>query len=284
MRTVLCVFMACSSFLVASMGSVQPSPPYSFSAFTDLVYYDGPNAHPVKHRLDLFVPDQVPDAPVLIFVHGGAWTSGDKNLYSFVGQAFARQGFATAVINYRLSPAVQHPAHIEDVARALSWVYKNIAQYKGNPEKIFITGHSAGGHLTALVALDEKYLQAQGLTLSAVKGALPISGIYDLSIAPPGMSYNAIFGSDPAVRRDASPITHAGPNKPPFLVIYAQFDFPGLGAQGQQLVERLKQNDNDAALLSIPNKDHVSIIFSLGAPNDLTTEAMLSFMRRIVGN
>jgi acetyl esterase/lipase len=142
MRTILSVIMGVA---LASLGMAQPSPPYSFQVYTDIAYYDGPDAHPIKHRLDLFVPEGLKDAPVLIFVHGGGWTSGDKNLYSFVGRAFAEQGFVTAVINYRLSPQVQHPAHIEDVARAFAWVYRNIAQYGGNPEKIFVMGHSAGG-------------------------------------------------------------------------------------------------------------------------------------------
>jgi acetyl esterase/lipase len=177
MRTILSVIMGVA---LASLGMAQPSPPYSFQVYTDIAYYDGPDAHPIKHRLDLFVPEGLKDAPVLIFVHGGGWTSGDKNLYSFIGRAFAEQGFVTAVINYRLSPQVQHPAHIEDVARAFAWVYRNIAQYGGNPEKIFVMGHSAGGHLVALLALDEKYLQAHGLTLAAIKGAIPISGIYDV--------------------------------------------------------------------------------------------------------
>ncbi|MFN4217973.1 MAG: alpha/beta hydrolase [Candidatus Bipolaricaulia bacterium] len=265
----------------AGVGFSQPSLPYSFQVYTDIAYYDGPDAHPIKHRLDLFVPDGLKDAPVLIFVHGGGWSSGDKNLYAFIGRTFAQQGFVTAVINYRLSPQVQHPTHIEDVARAFAWVHKNIAQYGGNAEKIFVMGHSAGGHLTALLALDEKYLQVHGLALSAIKGAIPISGIYDLSIEPPGPFnlYQIVFGADPQVRRDASPITHAGPSKPPFLIMYAQFDFPGFDAQARQLLSLLREYDNEATLVEIPNRDHVTIIANIGAPNDLTTEEILKFLR-----
>jgi acetyl esterase/lipase len=278
MRTILSVIMGVA---LASLGMAQPSPPYSFQAYTDIAYYDGPDAHPIKHRLDLFVPEGLKDAPVLIFVHGGGWTSGDKNLYSFIGRAFAEQGFVTAVINYRLSPQVQHPAHIEDVARAFAWVYRNIAQYGGNPEKIFVMGHSAGGHLVALLALDEKYLQAHGLTLAAIKGAIPISGIYDVTIEPPGPFnvYRIVFGTDPQQRRDASPITHVGPNKPPFLIMYAQFDFPGFDAQARQLLSLLREYGNEAALIQIPNRDHVTIITNIGEPNDPTTQEILKFLR-----
>ncbi len=274
MRTVL------STILTAALLSVslaQPTPPLPFRVVTDIAYYDAPDAHPTKHRLDLFVPEGLKDAPVVIFVHGGGWTSGDKRLYSFVGRAFAQQGFVTAVINYRLSPQVQHPAHIEDVARAFVWVYRNIAQYGGNPEKIFVMGHSAGGHLTALLALDERYLRAHGLSLAAIKGAIPISGVYDVTATL--ALYRTVFGADPEQRRNASPIAHVGPNKPPFLIIYAQFDFPGFDAQAQQLLSLLKQYDNEAALVEIPNRDHVTIIATVGAPGDPTTEEIVKFLR-----
>lgn len=278
MRMILCALVTVMGF---GLGLAQPSPPYSFQVYTDIAYYDGPDAHPVKHRLDLFVPDGLKEAPVLIFVHGGGWTSGDKNLYSFVGRAFAQQGFITAVINYRLSPQVQHPAHIEDVARAFAWAHKNIAQYGGNTEKIFVMGHSAGGHLTALLALDEKYLQAHGLTLAAIRGAIPMSGIYDVTVEPPGPFnvYQIVFGTDPQQRHDASPITHVGPNKPPFLILYAQFDFPGFDAQARQLLSLLREYENEAMLVEIPNRDHLTVIANIGRPNDPTTEEILKFLR-----
>jgi arylformamidase len=137
------------------------------------------------------------------------------------------------------------------------------------------------GHLVALLALDEKYLQAHGLTLAAIKGAIPISGIYDVTIEPPGPFnvYQIVFGTDPQQRRDASPITHVGPNKPPFLIVYAQFDFPGFDAQARRLLSLLREYGNEAALIQIPNRDHVTIIFNIGEPNDPTTQEILKFLR-----
>ncbi|MDW8141535.1 MAG: alpha/beta hydrolase, partial [Candidatus Bipolaricaulota bacterium] len=210
----LLIVCALSALLGGGMGAAQ-----EFQVYTNIAYYDGPEADAVKHRLDLFVPQDAKEAPVMLFVHGGGWTSGDKNLYGFLGRTFAQQGILTAVMNYRLSPQVQHPAHIEDVARAFAWVHRNIARYGGSAQKIFVMGHSAGGHLIALLALDEKYLRAHGLTLNAIKGAIPISGIYDVTIEPPAPFglYRVVFGTDPQQRRDASPLTHVGPNKPPFL-------------------------------------------------------------------
>ncbi len=277
MRTITLALLA--AVCVTGGFAQTQGPPYEVQVFADLIYYSEPDANPTKHRLDIFIPAGLVDLPVVFFVHGGSWSSGDKSAYSFVGRTFASQGFVTVVINYRLSPAVQHPAHIEDVARAFAWVYKNIARYGGNPEKLFITGHSAGGHLVALLALDEKYLRAHALSPRTIKGTIPLSGVYDVTVIPPGTSYDAVFGTDPQVRLDASPITHVGPGVPPFLVIYAQFEYPTLDAQARQFSERLKLNGNEVQLLEIPGRDHIGLAASIGTPADLTTEAILAFIR-----
>jgi acetyl esterase/lipase len=99
----------------------------------------------------------------------------------FDGRRLAKKGVGVACINYRLSPQFKYPTHIQDVARAFAWVYKNIAQYGGDPTRIFVSGHSAGGHLTALLATDERWLNEQGLSLKNIKGAIPVSGVFDFS-------------------------------------------------------------------------------------------------------
>src|SRR5262249_5248660 len=144
-------------------------------------YYDGEDADKNKHKLDLYLPKGKKDFPIMFFVHGGAWVSGDRNyfgIYSSIGQAFARNGIGAVVISYRPSPKVQHPEHIKDVARAFAWTHKNIGKHGGNPDAILLCGHSAGGHLVALLATDEGYLRSEGLTLKAIKGAIPMSGVY----------------------------------------------------------------------------------------------------------
>jgi acetyl esterase/lipase len=239
------------------------------------VYYTGPGFNPQKHILDVFSPQGLTHAPVLLFIHGGGWRSGDKNIYPFVGRTFARQGLVTVNISYRLTPEVQHPGHIQDVARAFAWIYKNIAQYGGNPSQIFVTGHSAGGHLTALLALNKKYLQAEGLSTDLIKAALPISGVFNLG----NLGLNEVFTSDPEIRRDASPIAHVGEKQPPFFLIYAQNDLPTLDAQAIELAKLLQQKGTEANILMVPNRDHISIIGSIGIVDDVTTDAIIKFVR-----
>lgn len=263
------------------LGSSLPSTPSEsqgspYEVVKNIVYYDGPGFNPKRHILDIYMPQGLKNAPVLIFVHGGGWTSGDKGLYWFIGHAFARREITTVVISYRLTPEVMHPGHIEDVARAFAWVYRNISKYGGNPEKIFVTGHSAGGHLTALLALDERYLEAHGLSTDLIRGAIPISGIYNLNTL---RGYDAVFSSDPQKRRDASPVAHVGDKQPPFLIIYAENDFRTADAQAIELFNLLKQHSTKAELLKIPAKDHYTIIISIGQTSDPTTEAIMKFIR-----
>lgn len=151
---------------------------FEVEAVRDVAYYDGADADPKKHKLDLFFPKEHKDFPVLFFVHGGGWTMGDRRQYGMVGQDFAKNGVGTVVISYRLSPQVQHPGHIEDVARAFAWTNKNIGKYGGREDQIFVAGQSAGSHLAALLAPNEAYLKAEKLSLKDIKGAMPVIGVH----------------------------------------------------------------------------------------------------------
>jgi len=234
----------------------------------------GPNPH---QCLDLFVPDDPEGAPLVLFIHGGAWTGGNKSMYGFLGNFFARQGYVTVIANYRLtdnSPGrVTHPGHITDVARAFAWTYFNIADYGGDPEKIFISGHSAGGHLVSLLAVDPRYLKAQGLTPDYIAGVLSVSGVYDVR----GVA--SVFG-DAASRRDASPLFHVGDAQaPPMLLLYAQNDLPGLGGQALQFYYALLGVPSEALIFEFLGRDHGSILFRIG-PGDEVAETMLWFMSK----
>jgi acetyl esterase/lipase len=215
----------------------------------DVAYRDDAKASPVRHQLDLFLPRGKKEYPVVVLVHGGVWMMGDNRccgLYSTVGRLLASQGIGAVLPNYRLSPGVRHPEHVRDLARAVAWTRKHIAEHGGNPERLYLLGHSAGAHLVSLLATDESYLTAEGLTSAAIKGVITASGVYriphgamdftvggwgtkalrleelyplrtDMSPLPnlpfPGIPgrldvYGPVFGDDPKERDKASPITH----------------------------------------------------------------------------
>ena len=170
----------------------------------DIAYYEGADADTKKHKLDIYTPKGLKDFPVVFFIHGGTWSSGDRKMYGNMGQMFASQGIGVVVISYRLSPAVTHPAHIEDVARAFAWTHANIAKYGGRADRIFVAGHSAGGHLTSLLAANPEYLKKHNLSSKNIRGIIPISGVYDI---PAGM-FPKIFPGTADALKPASPVKH----------------------------------------------------------------------------
>lgn len=166
--------------------------------------------------------------PVVIWVHGGGWRNGDKDNRAGVHlcQTWAKADFVVVGLDYRLTPAVVHPAHVEDVAAGIAWVQNNISNYGGDPQRVFLLGHSAGAHLVALVATAPNYLQTHHLSpKSALAGVMAIdTASYDLTstrtLAVRKMISDA-FGDDAKVLNEASPLRHARKNPdecPPFIV------------------------------------------------------------------
>jgi acetyl esterase/lipase len=283
----------------------EPSNISDVQIIRDVVYrpsYEGEDGNQDKNKLDLYIPRGKKAYPVIFFVHGGAWLHGNKNqfgMYSVLALAWARHGIGTVSINYRLSPGVKHPEHIKDVARAFAWTHKNIARYGGRPDQIFVCGHSAGGHLVALLATDERYLQAEGLSLKDIRGAMPISGVYrihDLQInagitrSPEagagnaaksrrrGPLFSSVFGSDREARRDASPLVHVKPGLPPFLVLYADHDLPQLPEMGRDFCAALKGQNCEVQTLEIKQRTHISILLNLAQEGDPAGQAILEFI------
>jgi acetyl esterase/lipase len=227
----------------------------------------------------MFLPRDHKDFPVVLFVHGGSWLRGDKNylgVYSSMGACLARQGIGVIVTNYRLSPAVMHPEHIKDVARAFAWVHKNVNRYGGRADHLFVCGHSAGGHLVSLLATDESFLKAEGLTRKAIRGVIPMSGIYDV----PDRMLPAVFGVDLEKRRQASPIRHVQPDLPPFLILYADRDLPACDkAPSEAFCKALRDKGNQAETVEVLDSNHFKIILSAAIPDEPVTRAILRFIQ-----
>ncbi len=243
----------------------------------DIVYFDGPDADRAYHKLDLFLPKGRQDFPVVVFIHGGAWLIGDKNdfgIYAAIGRMLASHGIGAATINYRLSPQVKHPEHIKDVARAFAWVHQHIAQYGGRPDRLFVSGHSAGGHLAALLSTDESWLRAEGLSLSDIRGAVPISGVYSI---PPRM-FKDVFGTDPEARQAASPINHVHAGCPPFLIIYGDHDMPFCEVMSEAFAKALAGKNVSAEALAIKPRNHIDILAKLRINDDPCAVALRDFV------
>jgi acetyl esterase/lipase len=259
-------------------GDKAPAKKFAVESIKDVAYFDGKGADPVKHKLDLFLPKGQKNFPVFFFVHGGSWRHGDKGflgIYSSLGKYFASQGIGAVVINYRLSPKVMHPEHEKDVARAFAWTHKNVARYGGRADQIFVCGHSAGGHLVSLLATDDRYLKAEGLTVAAIKGVISISGVYSI----PEKLFPQVFGTDAEVRRQASPLYHVKAGRPPFLLLCADKDLPGCDKKpAEAFAKALRDKDNKAELIEIADSDHFQIVWSAAVPDHAVSKALLAFI------
>jgi len=265
---------------------------------TDIPYRLDAAADPDKHRLDLFLPDPA-DAgegpwPVMVFVHGGGWTSGDRALrvggrdvYRNIGRFFAGRGIATAVVSYRLQFEFSWLDQVDDVARAVAWTQRNIEGFGGNARALFLVGHSAGAYLAARVALDRDLAARHGM--SDVCGIASVSGAgFDLgdeetyALGAKREYYEKRFrNGDPgdAWMREASPVSYVTREAPPALLLYAQKDWPALRRQAHVLGDALAGAGVPQRVVEIPDEDHYTIAVALSRAGTPVSEAVLQFVR-----
>jgi acetyl esterase/lipase len=241
--------------------------------------------------LDVHAPKDSKDLPVMIFLHGGGWRRGDKAGDGALSHAafYNARRWIYISANYRLSPAVMHPAHCEDVAKALAFIARHVTEWGGDPRRLHLSGHSAGAHLASLVALNDRFLKAEGFAPSMLRGVVLLdTAAYDLEAimrkGPPDMTpYPAAFGKDPAVWRDASPMAHgaAGRGTPPILFVVASGG-EDKGARAEMLAEKLRGVGIRADILDASAlRHHGSLNKEFGAADDPVAPKVLAFLESL---
>jgi acetyl esterase/lipase len=251
----------------------------------DVAYLQGANYADNKDKLDLYLPDggsrPAGGVPVIVSFYGGALTAGDKNQQAFIGQRFAATGIATAVVNYRLSPGVMHPAHIQDAAASFAWVKRHIAEYGGNPDQVFVIGHSAGAYLVALLSTDERHLAAQKLSLRDIRGVVPVSAFYWVErtgVAPD--RDKRVWGTDEKVWIDASPAHHLHAGLPPTLILYADGDDEWRRQQNMEAAQAMKNAGNSSVTIAmIKDRTHNTIWSRIATDGDEVADRIIQFIR-----
>jgi acetyl esterase/lipase len=257
---------------------------------------DIPYANPGHKRqvLDVYSPKKAKDLPVVFWIHGGGWQGGDKASVQLKPKAFVGKGFVFVSTNYRLLPGVDMATIVRDVARSVRWVHDHIAEHGGDPKRLFIMGHSAGAQLAALVCTDGRYLKAEGLSLAAIKGCVPVDGdTYDVpaiietaetrrrvhGLPQAKFGHREKFGNDPAKHKDFSAVTHVARGKgiPPFLILHVA-EHPDTSAQAQRLGNVLKAAGAPATVFAARETTHSKINADLGSPDDPATKAMFEFL------
>ncbi len=247
----------------------------------DVAYLPG-STHD-KHRLDIYAPAVGP-APFVHFVHGGYWISGDKNggghgagLYASLGRALAARGIGCVVQSYRLAPEVGIQEMVSDVASAVAWSTANLAQFGGDPKRVFMMGHSAGGHLVALLAADPARRPA------GVRGTIAISAIWDVGdmAANNSAEFNSkvtypVFGRND--HEAVSPMHFLSAQTPPLLIAHGERDFRYLIPQAKRAHDRLHAKGHRARLVEVAGNDHMAMVRNFGSERDNMTPLVASFV------
>ncbi len=260
------------------------------------VHRNIPYANPAHERqvLDVYSPPQAKNLPVVFWIHGGGWQTGDKTSVQQKPQFFVDQGFVFVSTNYRLLPSVDMGTIVRDIAKSIHWVHDHIADYGGDPKRLFIMGHSAGAQLAALICTDERYLKAEGLSLAIIKGCVPVDGdTYDVpaiietaetrrrvhGLPQATFGHREKFGNDPAKHRDFSAVTHVAKDKgiPPFLILHVA-EHPDTTAQAQRLGNALKAAGIAVTVFGGKETTHNKINADLGLPEDPATKALQEFL------
>jgi acetyl esterase/lipase len=241
-----CLLAGCSPFLYLNTFS----PTEQAREHADIAY--GPLT---RQKLDIFEPVNFRrhPAPVVVFFYGGAWDSGSKADYRFVGRTLAAKGFIAVVPDYRVYPEVVFPGFVEDAALAVAWAFEHASRFNGDPAQVFLMGHSAGAHIAAMLALDESYLDAREHSPQQLAGWIGLSGPYDF-LPLQSRRLKKIFG-DPAPR-STQPIEFVSTAAPPALLISGDADTTVIPRNTRRLAARLREADVDVREIIYPDIGH----------------------------
>ena len=247
-----------------------------------------------RQVLDVYAPKDAKNLPVVFWIHGGGWQTGDKSDVQIKPKTFADKGYVFVSTNYRLLPAVDMTTIVRDVAKSVRWVEDNIARYGGDPKRLLVMGHSAGAQLAALICTDDRYLKAEGVSLAVVKGCVPVDGdTFDVpaiietaetrrrvhGLPQAKFGHREKFGNDAAKHKEFSAVTHVAKDKgiPPFLILHVA-DHPDTTAQAQRLGKTLNVAGLRATAFGARDTTHTRINANLGRPDDPATKALFEFL------
>ena len=215
--------------------------------------------------------------PVVVFFYGGGWSSGRREDYRFVGRRLAEAGILAVVADYRTWPTAGFPGFVEDGARAVAWAHANAADFGGDPERLFVAGHSAGAQIAALIGSDPRYVRAHGLQPRTLAGVIGLSGPYDFDVTG---DLIPIFGPT-AQWPQAQALNYVDGNAPPFLLVHGDADQRVEARDSTLLAERLRSTDGKATLLMLEGAGHTAPLIALYDPN--RDPRVLDAIRRFTG-
>ena len=256
----------CAAALLAACSPMRTlnalSPSDTYRATTDVAY--GTHA---RQRLDVYRPATATPAsgwPVAVFFYGGSWHRGSRADYRFAGEALASRGILALVADYRLYPEVSYPDFLHDSAKALAWGLDNAASLGGDPKRVFVMGHSAGGYNAAMLALDARWLRAEGHAPGELAGWVGLAGPYDF-FPSANPDVQPVF-HDPDYPRGGQPVEHAGSTLRAFLGAAKTDSLVDPERNTVQLARRLEAAGADVTLRLYGGVNHMTLAGALARP------------------
>ena len=247
-----CLLAGCQSvgFGVANLGVSAPADSVVYDAQHDLA-------------LDIYRPagPATGAVPVVVFLYGGSWRHGSRGQYRFVGTRLAQQGVLAIVADYRTFPRATFPGFVEDAASAVAWAHRHAADYGGDPDRLYLAGHSAGAQIAALIGTDAGYLAPYRLRPRDLAGVIGLSGPYDFEIA----GFEDVFGPEAQWPR-AQAVNFVDGDEPPFLLVHGTADKVVEARDSQILADRLRAAGGEAVLVWLPEAGHLAPLVGLRAP------------------
>ncbi len=261
-------FLLSQSYLILSQES-------TYTTLENIPYYDEASRNEdayIKERckMDIYYPEDLEDYATVVWFHGGELTGGQKK----IPMALKEKGIAVVAVNYRLYPEIKAPVYIEDAAAAVAWVFNNITSYGGDPDAIFVSGHSAGGYLASMVGLDKKYLLRHHIDANSIAGLIPFSGhtITHFTVR----KERGIKGTQPVID-ELAPLFHVRPDAPPMLLI--------TGDRELELLGRYEENAYMMRMMKVAGHQDTRILELDGYGHGMTEPAfplLLNEIRRVL--
>lgn len=239
-----------------------------------------------RQKLDIYIPTNKTTSnnkklmPIVLFIYGGSWDSGEKKDYLFAAEAFTSKGYLTVIPDYRLFPEVKFPAFIDDAALASKWVKSHIAEYGGDPDQIFIVGHSAGAQIGLMLDLNTEYLARVNLKPDAFKGYIGLAGPYDF-LPLKSQRLKDIFGPE-ELRWKSQPINYVtGKNQPTLLLVGLKDDIVW-PKNTFNLAKAIEAKKGPVKVVKFPDYGHVDMVTNIAKPfrgNSTLLDEIILFMR-----
>ena len=217
--------------------------------------------------LDVYRPAHAEHAPIVVFFYGGDWMRGKRQWYRFAGAALAARGVIVVIPDYRKYPSVKMDGFMQDAARAVAWTHDHAVQIGGDPQDIFVMGHSAGGQIAALLATDPAWLEAHDMQPRDLAGFIGLAGVYDfVPIAAKEKDMIGMFGKTPMEQRRAQPISFLHGNEPPMLLLHGTADHEVDPSNSKSLAQAMQAQHEDVTLKLYPGVGHEALLLSISRP------------------